>query len=609
MAHHTGAGDRIRRREARPQRPVWPTLRRAIALQRPHAALVLTLLAVIVGAALAGLGPPWLIQRIIDDALPKAGEAGRGGLLNNLILVMIAVVAAGAVLGVAQSYLSTVIGQSIMFDLRSRLFSHLTRMSLRWFTANRTGEVLSRVSNDVGAVQGVVSDTLTGIVGNFIIAGTTFGLMLFFDWRLALFSVAFLPFFLIPARRVGNRQRALMAESQEELARLNGQMQENLSVSGALLMKTFGRRAGEIERFDRTASQIRRLNVRRAMVGRTFMAVMGLFGSLAPAIVYWYGGHRLIGGEASLGTVVAMATLLGRMFGPVNQLLGVNITVLSSLALFERLFDYLDMEPDIKDAPDAAPLRNAVGDVRFEGVRFGYGHGSEVLHGISFHAEPGRFVALVGPSGAGKTTAAYLIPRLYDVESGRVLVDGHDVRDLTLESLVECMGTVSQEPYLFHDTLRANLKYGAPEATDEAVVEAAKAANIHEFIASLPKGYDTVVGERGYRLSGGEKQRVAIARALLKDPAILILDEATSSVDTGTERLIQDALERLARGRTVIAIAHRLSTVLAADLIVVLDGGRIVESGTHAELIAHEGLYASLYQRQFIEGVEAMAAG
>lgn len=609
MAHHTGAGDRIRRREARPQRPVWPTLRRAVALQRPHAGLVITLLAVIVGAALAGLGPPWLIQRIIDDALPRAGQEGEGGLLNSLILLMVGIVAVGAVLGVAQSYLSNVIGQSIMFDLRSRLFSHLTRMSLRWFTANRTGEVLSRVSNDVGAVQGVVSDTLTGIVGNFIVAATTFGLMLFFDWRLALFSVAFLPFFLIPARRVGNRQRALMAESQEELARLNGQMQENLSVSGALLMKTFGRRTDEIERFDRTASQIRWLNVRRAMVGRTFMAVMGLFGSLAPAIVYWYGGHRVIGGEATLGTVVAMATLLGRMFGPVNQILGVNITVLSSLALFERLFDYLDMEPDIKDVPGAVPLRDVSGEVRFEDVRFSYRPGSEVLHGISFHAEPGQFVALVGPSGAGKTTAAYLIPRLYDVDSGRVLVDGQDVREVSLESLVASMGTVSQEPYLFHDTLRANLKYGAPDAGDAAVMEAARAANIHDFIASLPKGYDTLVGERGYRLSGGEKQRVAIARALLKDPAILILDEATSSVDTETERLIQDALERLARGRTVIAIAHRLSTVLAADLIVVLDQGRIVESGTHAELIAHEGLYASLYRRQFVEGLEATVAG
>ena len=577
---------RAARREQRPQRPAW---------------LVFALLLVIIAAAVAGLGPPWLIQQIIDDALPAVGSDGDGPRLDVLILVMVGMVAAAAVFGVIQSYFSNVIGQTIMYDLRRKLFRHITGMSLRWFTANRTGEVLSRVSNDVGAVQGVISDSFTGIVGNAMVAGSTFALMLFFDWRLALFSIAFLPVFIIPARRVGNAQRALMTESQEELARLNSQMQETLSVSGALLMKTFGRRGEEIDRFDRTAGEIRRLNVRRAMVGRFFMAVMGLFAGLAPAIVYWYGGHRVIGGEASLGTVVATATLLARMFGPVNQLLSVNITVLSSLALFERLFDYLDLEHEIKNHPGARPLEQVRGEVVFEDVRFGYRPDQEVIKGISFRAEPGQLVALVGHSGAGKTTAAYLLPRLYDVGSGSIRVDGEDVREVTLESLVASIGTVSQESYLFHESLRANLQYGSTGATDAEIERAARAANIHDFIEGLPYGYDTVVGERGYRLSGGEKQRVAIARALLKDPAILILDEATSSVDTQTERLIQVALDRLTRGRTVIAIAHRLSTVLAADQILVFEDGCIVERGTHPDLIASDGVYANLYRQQFSE--------
>jgi len=326
---------------------------------------------------------------------------------------------------------------------------------------------------------------------------------------------------------------------------------------------------------------------------------MGLFSALAPAIVYWYGGHRIIGGQASLGTVVASASLLTRLFPPVTQLLNANVTILSSLALFERLFDYLDLEQEIADRPGAITLANPRGDLRFEDVHFSYIKGHETLHGVSFDVPRGHFAALVGHSGAGKTTAAYLVPRLYEVDSGRVTVDGRDIRDITLDSLGECIGMVNQEPFLFHDTIRANLRYGAPAATDAEIEQAARAANIHDFIAALPYGYDTIVGERGYRLSGGEKQRVAIARALLKDPAILILDEATSSVDAATERAIQDALERLTRGRTVLAIAHRLSTVLKADVIVVLDHGSVVEQGTHAELIAWGGVYADLYRHQF----------
>ncbi|MBI2764298.1 MAG: ABC transporter ATP-binding protein [Chloroflexi bacterium] len=598
--------DWIRRRRARPQRPAWPTLRRALALHRPHLALVIVLLLTIVATALLGLAPPLLLQRIIDDAL-KPGN-GNGFELNVLIALMAVLVGISALGGVLQSYLSNTVGQAVMYDLRSALYRHLSGMSLRWFTANRTGEVLSRVSNDVGGVQSVVSDTLSGVVGNVITVVSTFAVMLALDWRLALFSVGFLPLFIIPARRVGNIQRDLVSASQEELATLNSQMQETLSVSGALLVKTFGRQASEMDRFDASARRIRQLNIRRAMVGRWFMITMGLFGSLAPVVVYWYGGHRVIGGETSLGTVVTFAALLQRLFGPTTGLLNVNVTVLSSLALFERLFDYLDLEQEIADRPGAVDLRGVRGDLRFDNVTFGYLPGTPTLHGLSFEVPAGKFAAFVGHSGAGKTTAAYLVPRLYDADEGRVTIDGHDIRDITQASLSGAIGMVNQEPFLFHSTIRENLRYAREDATDDEIERAARAANIHDFIAALPHGYETVVGERGYRLSGGEKQRVAIARALLKDPAILILDEATSSVDSATERAIQDALERLTRGRTVLAIAHRLSTVLAADIILVLDHGRLVEQGTHAELLARGGIYASLYTQQFAPELEPLRA-
>jgi ATP-binding cassette subfamily B protein len=591
--------NRAEQRKARPARPAWPTLRRAIALHRAHLGMVFALLATVLISSLAGLAPPLLIQRIIDHAFANHDSAQ----LNVLVVAMLAAVGVSALTGVAQSYFSNSIGQSVMFDLRRDLYRHLSGMSLRWFTANRTGEVLSRVSNDVGAVQGVVSDTMVGVVGNSITVLTTFSLMLFLDWRLALFSIAFLPLFVIPVNRVGKMQRSLMFESQEELAGLNAQMQETLSVSGALLVKTFGRRENEVERFETSARRIRDLNVRRAMIGRWLQMSFFLFGALAPAVVYWYGGHLVIGGSSSTGTVVAFAALLTRLFQPVSSLLNTHVTILSSLALFERLFDYLDLHHEIADSPDAVPLRDPEGHIRFENVTFSYlKSGEPALRGISFEVPPGKFAALVGPSGAGKTTAAYLVPRLYDVDGGRVTIDGRDIRDITLDSLSDCIGMVNQEPYLFHTSIRENLRYARPEATDDEIEAAARAANIHDFVMSLPYGYDTIVGERGYRLSGGEKQRVAIARALLKDPAILILDEATSSVDSVTERQIQSALEHLAHGRTVLAIAHRLSTILAADIILVLDQGRLVESGTHAALLDRDGLYAHLYRQQFLPG-------
>ncbi len=602
---HPNVGDWMARRKARPQRPAGPTFRRAAGLLRPHKAAVSLLLLAITGGAVLGLAPPLLMKRIVDDAI----LGGRGSELDILVLAMVAFLAIAAAVGVAQTYLGNAVGQGVVFDLRSRLYRQLTGMSLRWFTANRTGELLSRVSNDVGAVQGVVSDTLSGVVGNLFTVVLTFALMLALDWRLALFSVAFLPLFIVPTRRVGALQRELMGESQEQLAVMNGHMQETLSVSGALLVKTFGRQKDEIARFDATNNRIRSLNLRRAIVGRWFGVSMSLFGSVAPVVVYWYGGHRVIGGEASLGTVVAFASLLTRLFGPVSQLLGANVTLLSSLALFERIFDFLDLEQEITDRPGAIDLRDVQGDLRFDHVNFSYTPGTLSLEDVTFEVPRGRFAALVGHSGAGKTTTAYLVPRLYDVDGGRVTIDAHDIRDVTLESLAGAIGMVNQEPYLFHTSIRENLRYARADATDAEIEAAARAANIHEFIAGLPHGYETTVGERGYRLSGGEKQRVAIARALLKDPAILILDEATSSVDSATERAIQQALEALTHGRTVLAIAHRLSTILAADLIVVLDHGRVVESGRHDELLARDGVYANLYRQQFLDRVHASAAG
>jgi ATP-binding cassette subfamily B protein len=600
-----GAGGGVRRtllqQRQRPQRSAWEILRRVAGVFRPYRLAVVGLLLTVTAAALVGLAPPLLFASIIDN-VTKSKDAHRVDV--DAALIFLAVLA-GALLSVLQSYLNNRVGQGVMYDLRNRLYAHLQRMSLRFFTSTRSGEILSRINNDVGGVQDAVTSSFTTVYSNLITVVTTVVFMAFLDWRLAIISLAALPLFIVPTRVVGGIQRRLLAHTQERLGDMNAQMQETLSVNGALLTKIFGREAYEYGRFEATNRDVRDLTFRRLMTGRWFFMLLGLFGSLAPALVYWYGGHQVISGDLTAGKVVAFAALVTRIFAPVTQLLSVWITVQSSLALFERVFDYGELPVEIAEAPDACALRDIEGRVSYEDVSFAYGSGARALDHVSLEIAPGRVAAFVGPSGAGKTTLTYLLPRLYDPTEGRVCIDGHDVRKLTLETLNRAVGVVTQEPYLFHASIRDNIRYAKPDATDDEVARAARAAYIDDFIRGLPYGYDTIVGERGYRLSGGEKQRVAIARAVLANPPILILDEATSSLDSRSERMVQLALDDLARGRTTLVIAHRLGTVLRADVIFVMDRGRIVDQGRHDELVARGGLYAALYRQQF--GLEPYA--
>jgi ATP-binding cassette subfamily B protein len=618
------------------------TIRRIAAFFRPYRGRVTVVLAAILLTSFIGLVNPILLKLLIDVAIPQRDW----GLLNLFVGLMIVLPIISGLIGVGQSYLNNIIGQSVMHDLRTALYAHLQKMPLRFFTDTKTGEIQSRLANDVGGVQSVVTDTAASLTSNIAIALSTVIAMFIIDWRLTILSLGVLPFFMYLTFRVGKVNREVRGETQKALADMSAATEETLSVSGMLLSKTFGQQEAAIGRFSQLNRRLAALQVRQAMVGRWFFMIIGTVFSITPAFVYWLAGYLAVQNDPSaptIGSIVAFTTLQSRLFFPIGQLLNVQVEIQGALALFDRIFEYLEMDPVIVDAPDAVDLdaTPVAGRIRFRHVSFRYpsapprpveaatdavAESADVvaeaeaaagvapppapsptvpeilpfgLTDIDFEAAPGQLVALVGPSGSGKTTTTYLVPRLYDVDDGGVEIDGVDVRKLSLVSLGRVIGFVTQETYLFHSSVRENLLYARPGASQSELEAAARAAAIHDRILDLPEGYDTIVGERGYKLSGGEKQRVAIARVLLKDPRILILDEATSALDTVSERLIQSALERLERGRTTIAIAHRLSTILRADVILVYDGGRIVERGTHAQLLAQGGLYARLYREQF----------
>jgi ATP-binding cassette subfamily B protein len=578
------------------QQPQKTDLRRIGRLFRPHRARLGSVLGLILVSAGLGMLPPFLLREILDTAIPEEDTQ----LLAILAGGMIGVSIATGVIGVGQTWLSNLVGQQVMHDLRTAVYRHLQRMSLAFFTRTRTGEVQSRIANDIGGVQNVVTSTATSIVSNVTTVLATLVAMILLDWRLAAFSLALLPFFVWLTRRVGKERKRIAAVRQSRMADMSALVEESLSVSGILLGKTMGRSPELTQRFEGESSELADLEVASRMAGRWRMASVQMSFAIMPALVYLFAGMSIAngGGAISIGTLVAFTTLQTRLFFPIQSLLSVTIDVQTSLALFDRIFQYLDLEVDVAERDGARRLHDVRGEVVYEDVGFGYDpDGPPIIDHVDLVIPPGTTTAIVGETGSGKTTLAYLAARLYDPTRGRVTIDGVDIRDLTFGSLAETVGLVSQETYLFHASVRENLSFAKPDATDEEIEAAARAARIHDLIASLPEGYDTVVGERGYRFSGGEKQRIAIARTILRNPPVLVLDEATSALDTQTERAVQAALDELAEGRTTIAIAHRLSTVRDADQIVVLAGGRIAERGTHDALLAQGGRYAALAAR------------
>lgn len=582
------------------------TRRRVWGFARPYRRLIAAFMAAVVAATFLGLLPPLLIRQVFDVAIAD----GNGRYLNILFAVIVAAALGEALLTLLERWLSATVGEGLIFDLRAALFDHVQRMPVLFFTRTQTGTLISRLNNDVIGAQRAFTGTLGTVVSNVITLVGTLAAMFLLEWRLTLLAVVIVPLFVLPARRVGRRLQAITREGMDLNASMNDTMTERFNVAGALLVKLFGRHDGEARDFARRAGRVRDIGVRSAMYSRVFLIALTFVGAAGTAVVYWLGGHLTIDGALTAGTLVALGLYTVRIYVPLTSLSNARVDVMTAFVSFERVFEVLDAPNPITDAPGAGDLADPEGRVRFDRVRFafpaeagpeslGFGGGDasgDVLTDVDLEIPPGRMVAVVGPSGAGKTTLASLIPRLHDVTGGAVLVDGVDVRQLTQDSLRAAIGVVTQDPHLFHDTIAANLLYARPGASAAELEEACRAARIHDVIAALPERYDTVVGERGYRLSGGEKQRLAIARMLLKDPAIVILDEATSHLDSENEAHVQEALAEALRGRTSLVIAHRLSTIADADVIVVLDEGRIVESGTHEELRRAGGLYEELYE-------------
>ena len=620
-------------------------LGRVLSYARPYLGLIGGMLVMILLSTGVSLVSPLIFRKMIDQVLPQKD-------LNKLILLALALLflpILNGLISVIQRRLNAAVGEGVTFDLRVALFARLQRMSLRFFTNTRVGELMSRLNNDVVGAQNAISNTIVNIITNIIEAIALLAVMLSLEWRLTLVSVLIMPLFIIAAQRLGKVLRDIARRSMELNAEMNAHMNETLNIGGALLIKLFGRALEETERFRERAGNVRDIGVRRAVIGSTFFMILGLVSAVGTALVYGLGGWYVIQGTFTIGTIVAFGAYLGQLYGTLQGLASAPVDFSTSMVSFERVFEVIDLPHDIPEKETAVVLQNVKGDLEFDNVNFNYsideskllkgvkrygrmedvgavlslagkGDGKKkddelssgdeesdgtsqardaALEGISFKANAGQLVALVGPSGAGKTTITYLIPRLYDPSDGVIRIDGQDLRNLTLDSLSSAIGMVTQETYLFHDTIRTNLTYAMMDATQAEIEAAAKAANIHQFIVDLPERYNTIVGERGYRLSGGEKQRIALARVILKDPKILVLDEATSSLDSESESLIQDALKRVMAGRTSIVIAHRLSTILAADMILLMDRGRIVERGTHEQLLKMEGVYSQLYETQF----------
>lgn len=569
-------------------------LRRVLRFLKPYAPGLLALVVVVGIAAGAGVVPPLLVGKIIDSGIGGHDRAW----LTWLVVASLGVTVGIGLLSVLQSYANILVSERIVYDLRVATYQRLQSLSLKFFTNTKTGEMVSRLTSDINGVDNAVSGNLVSLVSNTITIASTLAVMLAMSWQLTVLSIVVLPWLILPMLTVGRMRRRLRSQRQQLYAGVNSHMQETLGISGFMLIKTFNRERQEVEKFKEENLKVMKIDIREGLVGRWFFMVMGVVTAGGPALLYWYGGGQVISNTLTLGTLVAFIALAARLYGPASALINLHVDVTTSAAYFERIFEYLDLRPDIADAPGAGPLPRVAGRIELEDVTLEYVPGRKALDGVSVAIQPGQMVALVGPSGAGKTSMVNLVLRLYDPTEGRVLIDGYDLRTVTLASLRESTGVVTQDTFLFHASVSENLRFAKPDATPAEMEEVCRAAFIHDFVQSLPQGYATLVGERGYRLSGGEKQRLAIARVMLKDPRVFLLDEATSSLDTHSERYVQAALGRLMAGRTCVVIAHRLSTILAADMILYMDRGRVLERGTHENLLARNGAYARLYREQ-----------